>query len=99
MRDVNVEVGFEALEGLPVLAAKEFVLKVSEDLLGTRQLEVALTILEVRVLLGVVRVAEVRVVRHFLVDVAGQVEALATRAGDRHDRGVAEGSGVGEQVR
>ena len=65
-------------------------------LLGTRQLEVALAILEVRVLLGVVRVAEVRVGSHFLVDVAGQVEALATRAGDRHDRGVAEGCGVGE---
>ena len=67
-------------------------------LLGPRQLEVALAILEVRVLLGVVRVAEVRVVSHFLVDVAGQVEALATRAGDRHNRGVTEGSGVGEQV-
>ena len=63
-----------------------------------RQLEVALAILEVRVLLGVVRVAEVRVVSHFLVDVAGQVEALATRAGDRYNRGVTEGSGVGEQV-
>ena len=34
MRDVGVEVGFEALEGLPVLAAEEFVLEVSEDLLG-----------------------------------------------------------------
>ena len=67
-------------------------------LLGTRQLEVALAILEVRVLLGVVRVAEVRVVSHLLVDVAGQVEALAARAGDRHDRGVTEGGGVGEQV-
>ena len=32
--DVGVEVGFEALEGLPVLAAKEFVLEVSEDLFG-----------------------------------------------------------------
>ena len=67
-------------------------------LLGTRQLEVALAVLEVRVLLGVVRVAEVRVVRHFLVDVARQVEALAARAGDRHHGGVTEGSGVGEQV-
>ena len=34
MRDVGVEVGFEALEGLPVLAAEEFVLEVSEDLFG-----------------------------------------------------------------
>ena len=34
VRDVGVEVGFEALEGLPVLAAEEFVLEVSEDLLG-----------------------------------------------------------------
>ena len=34
MRDVGVEVGFEALEGLPVLAAEEFVLDVTEDLLG-----------------------------------------------------------------
>ena len=34
MRDVGVEVGFEALEGLPVLAAKELVLEVSEDLFG-----------------------------------------------------------------
>ena len=67
-------------------------------LLGTRQLEVALTILEVRVLLGVVRVAEVGVVSHLLVDVAGQIEALATRAGDRHDCGVTEGGGAGEQV-
>ena len=33
MRD-GVEVGFEALEGLPVLAAEEFVLDVTEDLLG-----------------------------------------------------------------
>ena len=32
--DVGVEVGFEALEGLPVLAAEEFVLEVPEDLLG-----------------------------------------------------------------
>ena len=67
-------------------------------LLGTRQLEVTLAVLEVRVLLGVVRVAEVRVVSHLLVDVAGQVEALATRAGDHHDRGAAEGGGVGKQV-
>ena len=43
-------------------------------LLGTRQLEVALAVLEVRDLLGVVRVAEVRVARHLLVDVAGQVK-------------------------
>ena len=34
VRDVGVEVGFEALEGLPVLAAEEFVLEVSEDLFG-----------------------------------------------------------------
>ena len=34
VRDVGVEVGFEALEGLPVLAAEEFVLDVTEDLLG-----------------------------------------------------------------
>ena len=34
MRDVGVEVSFEALEGLPVLAAEEFVLEVSEDLFG-----------------------------------------------------------------
>ena len=34
MCDVGGEVGFEALEGLPVLAAKEFVLEVSEDLFG-----------------------------------------------------------------
>ena len=34
MRDVGIEVGFEALEGLPVLAAEEFVLEVSEDLFG-----------------------------------------------------------------
>ena len=34
MRDVGVEVGFETLEGLPVLAAEEFVLEVSEDLFG-----------------------------------------------------------------
>ena len=34
MRDVGVEVGFEALEGLPVLAAEEFVLDVTEDLLS-----------------------------------------------------------------
>ena len=67
-------------------------------LLGARQLKVALAVLEVRVVLGVVRVAEVRVVSHLLVNVAGQVEALATRAGDRHDCGVAEGGGVGEQV-
>ena len=67
-------------------------------LLGTRQLEVALAIFEVRVVLGVVRVAEVRVVIHLLVDVAGQVETLSARAGDRHDRGVTEGGGVGEQV-
>ena len=32
--DVGVEVGFEALEGLPVLAAEEFVLEVPEDLFG-----------------------------------------------------------------
>ena len=67
-------------------------------LLGTRQLEVALAILEVRVLIGVVRVAEVRVVSHLLIDIARQVEALAARAGDRHDRGVTEGCCVGEQV-
>ena len=67
-------------------------------LLGTRQLEVALAILEVRVLVGVVRVAEVRVVSHLLIDIARQVEALSARAGDRHDRGVTEGGGVGEQV-
>ena len=34
MRDKSVEVGFEALEGLPVLAAEEFVLEVPEDLFG-----------------------------------------------------------------
>ena len=34
VRDVSGEVGFEALEGLPVLAAEEFVLEVSEDLFG-----------------------------------------------------------------
>ena len=34
VRDVSLEVGFEALEGLPVLAAKELVLEVPEDLLG-----------------------------------------------------------------
>jgi len=34
VRDVSVEVGFEALEGLPVLATEEFVLEVSEDLFG-----------------------------------------------------------------
>lgn len=34
VRDVGVEVGFEALEGLPVLAAEEFVLEASEDLFG-----------------------------------------------------------------
>ena len=34
MRDVGVEVGFEALEGLPVLAAEEFILEVSENLFG-----------------------------------------------------------------
>ena len=34
VRDVGVEVSFEALEGLPVLAAEEFVLEVSEDLFG-----------------------------------------------------------------
>ena len=34
VRDVSVEVGFEALECLPVLAAEEFVLEVSEDLFG-----------------------------------------------------------------
>ena len=34
VRDVGVEVGFEALEGLPVLAAKELVLEASEDLFG-----------------------------------------------------------------
>jgi len=34
VRDVGVEVGFEALEGLPFLAAEEFVLEVSEDLFG-----------------------------------------------------------------
>ena len=67
-------------------------------LLGTRQLKVALAIFEVSVLLGVVRVAEVRVVSHLPVDVAGQVEALSARAGDRHDCGVTEGGGVGEQV-
>ena len=32
--DVGVEVGFEAFEGLPVLAAEEFVLEVPEDLFG-----------------------------------------------------------------
>ena len=32
--DVGGEVGFEALEGWPVLAAEEFVLDVTEDLLG-----------------------------------------------------------------
>ena len=32
--DVGVEVGFEALEGLPVLAAKKLVLEVPKDLLG-----------------------------------------------------------------
>ena len=57
-------------------------------LLGTRQLEVALAVLEVRVLIGVVRVAEVRVVSHLLIDIAWQVESLATadqRAdGNRH---------------
>ena len=34
VRDVSLEVGFEALEGLPVLAAKELVLEVPENLLG-----------------------------------------------------------------
>ena len=34
VRDVGIEVGFEALEGLPVVAAEEFVLEVSEDLFG-----------------------------------------------------------------
>ena len=34
VRDVGVEVGFEALEGLPVLAAKKLVLDVTEDLLS-----------------------------------------------------------------
>ena len=34
VRDVSVEVGFEALEGLPVLAAKKLVLDVTEDLLS-----------------------------------------------------------------
>ena len=34
VRDVGVEVGLEALEGLPVLAAEELVLEVSEDLLS-----------------------------------------------------------------
>ena len=34
VRDVGVEVGFEALEGLPVLAAKKLVLEMSEDLFG-----------------------------------------------------------------
>ena len=34
VRDVGVEVGFETLEGLPVLAAKKLVLEVSEDLFG-----------------------------------------------------------------
>ena len=67
-------------------------------LLGTRQLEVALAVLEVRVLLGVVRVAEVRVVSHLLIDIARQVEFLATGAGDRHDRRITEGCGLGEQV-
>ena len=32
VRDVSLEVGFEALEGLPVLAAKELVLEVPENL-------------------------------------------------------------------
>ena len=68
-------------------------------LLGTRQLEVALAVLEVRVLLGVVRVAEVRVVSHLLIDIARQVESLATGAGDRHDRRITEGCGVGERQR
>jgi len=30
----GIEVGFEAFEGLPVVAAEEFVLEVSEDLFG-----------------------------------------------------------------
>ena len=34
VRDVGGEVGFEALEGLPVLAAKKLVLDVTEDLLS-----------------------------------------------------------------
>ena len=34
VRDVGVEVGFEALEGLPVLDAEELVLDVTEDLIG-----------------------------------------------------------------
>ena len=34
VRDVGIEVGFEALEGLPVVAAEEFVLEVPEDLFG-----------------------------------------------------------------
>ena len=67
-------------------------------LLRTRQLEVALAVLEVRVLIGVVRVAEVRVVSHLLIDIARQVESLAAGASDRHDRRIAEGSRVGEQV-
>jgi len=34
VHDIGLEVGFETLKGLPVLAAKKLVLNVSEDLLG-----------------------------------------------------------------
>ena len=66
--------------------------------LGAGELQVALPVLEVRVLGGVVRVREIGVLAGLLVDVAGQVEALAAAAGDGDDRGVGEGPHAAEQV-